>query len=91
MQESEPMDDAARREKMLAKFEELKEKFSDSSVPNISTKDVEDLDKGTTLIVDVRPPGVRKISRIPGSITKEDFEAKRKDGSIAGKTIVTTW
>ena len=78
---------------MFKAFEEYSGKFParfKDSVTSISTAEVASLiEEGSAVLVDVRPPALRKVSHIPGSLAQEDFEARKEE--FAGKTIVATW
>lgn len=69
--------DAERRKDMISCFE----KYSKvggfrTAVDHISSRELAALPRDSYVVVDCRPDRERQVSRIPGSISQEEFEAK---------------
>merc|ERR1712048_934966 len=79
--------DEERRRDMLACFEKFaKAGGFREKVKHLTTQEIATLDPKTYVLVDVRPDELRKVSRIPGSITQAEFEQERD-----GNTVITSW
>mmetsp|Transcript_5792 Transcript_5792/g.14984 ORF Transcript_5792/g.14984 Transcript_5792/m.14984 type:complete len:150 (-) Transcript_5792:69-518(-) len=91
--EKEFANDAERRAAMKARFEEMGAKKGfwppeTSGVQHITSREIKSLPKGSYVLIDARPAKLRDVSRIPGSISPEEFKAQRE--AHKGKTVVTS-
>ena len=76
-------EDLARIEEMYASYQR---KFP--NVAGVSADEVQRLrEEGDVVLVDVRDAKERKVSIIPGALSREEFEAKRSE--YADSTVVT--
>lgn len=73
------------RNKVAALFADVRKTFAD--VPVMSGDECRScMGDGTTLLVDVRGANERLVSRIPGAVSREAYEADR--AAYEGKTVV---
>jgi sodium/bile acid cotransporter 7 len=80
-----PMTQAARQNKIDSLYEGYRNDFP--NVVDVTPQELARLwESGNVVIVDVREAREQAVSRIPGAITKEEFEAHLDD--YKGKTVV---
>ncbi|MCB9674302.1 MAG: MPT-synthase sulfurylase [Alphaproteobacteria bacterium] len=78
-----PEDPAARVDRIEKMYDDYR-RLGFAKVPDIEPDQLSTLE--SPVLVDVRPPEERKVSMIPGAITKEEFEADPE--KYRGHTIV---
>ena len=80
----EELDDAARKDKVFAMYDEYSEDFP--GVRDISPEDALALDESERVFVDVRPEEERAVSIIPGAISANEFLAD--PASYSSQTVI---
>lgn len=85
-QSTNPLSDAQKRSRIEAMGAEYQHAFPD--VPEVATDELSQwLETGDVVLVDVRSEDERKVSGIPGAISKAAFE--ENEDAYADKTVVT--
>jgi len=75
--EGEFLSESKKAETIESLFADIEKKYRDA--PYLSVKDVLDIKNQVTVIfVDVRSKKERKVSMIPGALTKREFEKRKK-------------
>jgi sodium/bile acid cotransporter 7 len=81
-----PSSDEAKMERIDSLFQHYAKSFP--AVRNLSVEGfLAEREQGNVILVDVREPGERQVSMIPGAVSAEEFE--RDKAKYADQTIVT--
>ncbi len=79
------LSDAEKRRRIAAMYREYRESFPE--VPGLTVEELAALDREDFVLVDAREPAERRVSKIPGAVTREDFESDPP--ARAGRRVVT--
>jgi rhodanese-related sulfurtransferase len=87
VEENKSMSKEEKLERIEEMYAEIREDLTE--IEDVTPAEIaEAYKKDEIIIVDVRDPDEQAISMIPGALTKDVFEQKRKDGTLEDKPVV---